>query len=65
LGLGIRLAATTPNLRVIEPPIHIPPVLVAQYWHRKFHNDVRNQWLRGVVKQVLAEHHEETEKEKK
>jgi DNA-binding transcriptional LysR family regulator len=57
-GLGKRLAATSPNLRVIEPPISIPPVLVAQYWHRKYHNDVRNQWLRSVVKEVLTLRHE-------
>ena len=54
LGLGLRLAATSPNLRVIEPPIAIPPVLVAQYWHRKFNNDVRSQWLRGIVREVVA-----------
>jgi DNA-binding transcriptional LysR family regulator len=59
LGLGMRLSATTPNLRLIEPPIDIPPVLVAQYWHRKFHNDMRNQWLRGVVKEVVAAQSEE------
>jgi DNA-binding transcriptional LysR family regulator len=58
-GLGKRLAANSPNLRVIEPPISIPPVLVAQYWHRKFHNDLRNQWLRSVVRDVLAAHSDE------
>jgi DNA-binding transcriptional LysR family regulator len=54
LGLGLRLAASSPNLRVIEPPIEIPPVLVAQYWHRKFHTDMRNQWLRSVVKEIIS-----------
>lgn len=64
LGLGTRLAATTPNLRVIDPPIDFPPVLVAQYWHRRFHNDARNRWLRGVVKKVLADEPEEWERRK-
>jgi DNA-binding transcriptional LysR family regulator len=54
LGLGLRMAASSPNLKVMEPPIDIPPVLVAQYWHRKFHNDIRNQWLRGVVREVVS-----------
>jgi DNA-binding transcriptional LysR family regulator len=64
LGLGARLAATAPNLRMIEPPIDFPPVLVAQYWHRRFHKDVRSQWLRSVVRQVLADQPEEWEKSK-
>jgi DNA-binding transcriptional LysR family regulator len=55
LGLGRHLAANTPNLRIIEPPFDFPPVLVALYWHRTFHNDVRNQWLRGAIRQALAE----------
>jgi DNA-binding transcriptional LysR family regulator len=57
-ALGIRLASAMPTVRVIEPPVIIPPVLVTQFWHRKFHADVRNKWLRGVVKGVTAIQHE-------
>lgn len=55
-GLGQRLAATSPGVRTIEPPFGFPSALVAQYWHRKYHNNVRNQWLRSAVKEVLAAH---------
>lgn len=61
-ALGMRLAATIPQLRVIEPPVQIPPVLVTQYWHRKLHNDARNSWLRNVLKETISEQHEVPER---
>jgi DNA-binding transcriptional LysR family regulator len=58
-ALGTRIAATNAGLRVVELPVSIPTALVAQYWHRKYHNDIRNQWLRGVVKDVISIQHED------
>ena len=60
-AFATRVAANTPSVRMIEPPVNIPPVLVTQFWHRKFHNDARNQWLRRLVKDVVATQHEELE----
>lgn len=37
------------RLRVLAPPSGIPRYDLKQYWHRRFHNDARLRWLRGVV----------------
>lgn len=58
-GLGKRLAEVSPVVKTIEPPVGVPSALVAQYWHRKYHNNARNQWLRSAVKAALAAHEDD------
>jgi len=41
------------RLRVLAPPAGIPRYDLKQYWHRRFHNDPRIRWLRGVVFQLF------------
>jgi len=36
------------DLRVIGMPFEPPRISLKQFWHRKFHDDARNAWLRGV-----------------
>lgn len=61
-ALGMRMAAATPGLKVMEPPVRIPPVIVAQYWHRKLQNEARNQWLRNTLKGIISQQHEAPER---
>lgn len=63
-ALGVRMAAATPGLKIMEPPVRIAPVIVAQYWHRKLQNEARNQWLRNTLKGIISQQHEVPERVK-
>jgi len=39
------------RIRVIEPPIRIPPFEMAIVWHERTHADARQTWLREQVMQ--------------
>ncbi len=34
------------NLASIRPPVVIPTIAVAQYWHERYHRDPGHRWLR-------------------
>jgi DNA-binding transcriptional LysR family regulator len=40
------LLATHLPIKILPPPISIPPMNVAIYWHERYHRDPANQWLR-------------------
>ena len=37
------------RIRVVRPPFDPPRIDLKQIWHRKFHHDARNRWLRGLM----------------
>jgi hypothetical protein len=37
------------RIKLMEPPLEIPTFDLKQHWHRKFHQDAKNAWLRSVV----------------
>lgn len=37
------------NIRIVEPPLPIPRIDLFQHWHRGYHHDLRNKWLRTLV----------------
>jgi len=41
--------ATSSQVRVIGLPFKAPRIFLKQFWHRKFHHDARNRWLRAVT----------------
>ncbi len=41
------------NLRLVPPPIAIPPIELKQFWHIRFHNDPGVVWLRGLVAKLF------------
>jgi DNA-binding transcriptional LysR family regulator len=43
--LGEAFARVLP-VKLLTHPVKIPPFQVNQYWHRRFHQDPANQWLR-------------------
>jgi DNA-binding transcriptional LysR family regulator len=37
------------GIRVVRPPFDPPRIDLKQIWHRKFHHDARNRWLRTLM----------------
>jgi DNA-binding transcriptional LysR family regulator len=37
------------RIRCVRPPFDPPRIDLKQFWHRKFHHDARNAWLRALV----------------
>ncbi|MES2531337.1 MAG: LysR family transcriptional regulator [Pseudomonadota bacterium] len=42
------------DIRIVEPPFKSPVVEVHQFWHRRFHQDAANVWLRGLVHRLFS-----------
>ncbi len=42
------------NIRVLDAPIKSPVIAVSQFWHRRFHKDPANVWIRGVIHAVFT-----------
>jgi DNA-binding transcriptional LysR family regulator len=47
--------AAIPHIRLVEPPLDIPSFDLKQHWHRKYHKDDANMWIRSVVAQLFAD----------
>ena len=41
------------HVRLLEPPVGLPPYGVKQHWHERFHTDVANAWLRKTLAEVM------------
>lgn len=37
------------DLAFIKPPLRLPSLQTNMFWHRRFHQDAGNLWLRGVI----------------
>ncbi|WP_186105503.1 LysR family transcriptional regulator [Burkholderia gladioli] len=48
-AIGYAYAAEHASITLIEPPLPLPRFDLRQHWHRKYHNDPRTAWLRGMV----------------
>lgn len=42
------------GLTTFRPPIPLPPVEIAQYWHERYHRDPGHRWLRSVSFKLFA-----------
>lgn len=52
-----RLAQATANLvdvTILDLPIEIPQIQIAQYWHDRFHTDPGCRWLRSVFARLFG-----------
>jgi DNA-binding transcriptional LysR family regulator len=58
-SLAHYFAAGNPKLKVVTPPLTGPQLDVQQFWHRKFHDEPKNKWLRSIVREVLSEERED------
>jgi len=43
------------QLGLLTPPVRVPALQTNLYWHRRFHRDSGNQWLRAVVLDTFAD----------
>jgi DNA-binding transcriptional LysR family regulator len=44
------------DFAVVELPLRLPASTIRMHWHRRFHADAANAWLRRLVVGVLTEH---------
>lgn len=42
-------SSVSAEVRVVELPFAPPRIALKQFWHRKFHHDVLNRWLRTLI----------------
>ena len=47
--LGMQL-----NLKLMRPPIDIPPFKVTQIWHKRYDTDQGHKWLRNLAQEVCV-----------
>ncbi|WP_206996360.1 LysR family transcriptional regulator [Trinickia mobilis] len=52
-AIGFAYAAEHASITLAEPPLPLPHFDLKQHWHRKYHNDPRLSWLRGVVSELF------------
>jgi molybdate transport repressor ModE-like protein len=46
--LAASVAAHIP-IRILLPPVHVPPFDIRMFWHERYHNDPANRWMRRVL----------------
>jgi molybdate transport repressor ModE-like protein len=46
--LADTVAAHEP-LKVLNPPLHLPPVDIRMFWHERYHHDPANRWMRRHI----------------
>jgi DNA-binding transcriptional LysR family regulator len=42
------------QLETFQPPVKMPPISVAQYWHERYHRDPGHRWLRQTCFELFA-----------
>jgi DNA-binding transcriptional LysR family regulator len=52
--LGETLASQE-QVRLLPPPVALPPFAVKQHWHERFHADAGNMWLRQTLASLLGQ----------
>ena len=58
-ALALYFSRLSSELVIAQPPFAIAGFDLKQHWHRKFHNDARNQWLRRQVAQLFNDDNDE------
>ena len=51
--LGRYFSEASTQVRVVALPFESPRIDLKQFWHRKFHHDARNRWLRALTCQLF------------
>ena len=42
-------SSVSTRIRCVKPPFVPPRIDLKQFWHRRYHHDARNRWVRNVV----------------
>lgn len=40
-------------LKLLDPPVDIPPIELKQFWHRRYHKDPSVHWFRATIAQLF------------
>jgi DNA-binding transcriptional LysR family regulator len=48
-------ASIAAGVRLVQLPFAPPRIAIKQFWHRKFHHDARNRWLRALACELFQE----------
>jgi DNA-binding transcriptional LysR family regulator len=43
------------GLATFNPPVALPKVEIAQFWHERYHRDPAHRWLRATIRSLFAE----------
>jgi len=54
LAVGVAFARLTP-VKLVRPPFALPRFDLKQHWHRRYHKDARNIWLRAMMMTLFNE----------
>ena len=49
------LVARPLGMSVFKPPVSLPRIEIAQYWHERFHRDAAHRWLRALTFEMFGE----------
>jgi len=49
LPLARYFTSVAADLRIVALPFEPPSIALRQFWHRRFHDDARNRWLRALM----------------
>ena len=58
-ALGVYFSRLSADLCLVRLPFNIAGFDLKQHWHRKYHGDSRNQWLRRQVSQIFNDESDE------
>lgn len=58
-AIGYAYVAEHASITLAEPPFKLPRYDLKQHWHRKFNNDPRVTWLRGLVSSLFNDEEDE------
>ncbi len=50
-----RTFAAYPNITLVAAPLRIPSVDIRQHWHKRYHHDDANKWLRRLLAELYLE----------
>ena len=58
-ALALYFSRLLSELVIVRPPFDIAGFDLKQHWHRKFHNDSRNQWIRKQIAELFNDENDE------
>jgi DNA-binding transcriptional LysR family regulator len=47
--LALYFSTVSSRVRCVKPPFDPPRIGLKQFWHRRYHHDARNRWLRNLI----------------
>jgi len=55
-AIGMYYSKALANIKMMSLPMRdVPQIVLRQYWHRRFHKDPRNQWLRKLMSELFSQ----------